>query len=107
MTRFVRPFGLLTLLLLPGVAQVTYPDLVKADANNWLTYSGPYNAQRHSLLKQVNKGNVKTLVPKWIYHVPRADHLESVPIVVDGVMYLSKTKELYALDARTGRFIWQ
>ncbi|PYT33061.1 MAG: PQQ-dependent dehydrogenase, methanol/ethanol family [Acidobacteria bacterium] len=107
MTRFVRPFGLLTLLLLPVIAQVTYQDLVRADPNNWLTYSGPYNGQRHSLLKQINKGNVKTLVTKWIYHVPRADHLESVPIVVDGVMYLTQPNEVYALDGRTGRLIWR
>jgi len=45
MTRFVRLFGHLTLLLAVA-AQVTYQDLVKADPNNWLTYSGPYNAQR-------------------------------------------------------------
>src|SRR2546430_17318315 len=107
MTRFVRPFGLLTLLLLPVIAQMTYQDLVRADPNNWLTYSGPYNGQRHSLLKQINKGEVKTLVTKWIYHVPRADHLESVPIVVDGVMYLTQPNEVYALDGRTGRLIWR
>ena len=50
---------------------------------------------------------MKTLVPKWIYHVPRADHLESVPIVVDGVMYFTQPNEVYALDGRTGRLIWK
>ena len=107
MTRFLRSLCLLTVLLLPGATQVTYQDLVKADPRNWLTYSGSYNSQRHSLLKQINKGNVQALAPKWIYHVPRADHLESVPIVVDGVMYLTQPNEVYALDGRTGRLIWQ
>src|SRR6202008_3487286 len=44
---------------------------------------------------------------KWIYHVPGAGHLESVPIVVDGVMYITQPDEVYALDGRTGRLIWQ
>jgi alcohol dehydrogenase (cytochrome c) len=30
-----------------------------------------------------------------------------VPIVVDGVMYFTNPNEVYALDARTGREIWQ
>ncbi len=87
-------------------AQVTYDDLRKADPKDWLTYQGNYNAQRHSLLKQVHTGNVADLTPAWIYHIPNANRLESVPLVVDGVMYISQPNEVYALDARTGRPIW-
>ena len=87
-------------------AQVTYDDLLKADPKNWVHYSGQYHAQRHSLLKQVHTGNAKDLVPKWIFGVPAARRLQTVPIVVDGVMYLSQPNEVYALDARTGRQIW-
>jgi alcohol dehydrogenase (cytochrome c) len=104
----IRP--LLTLLissLVPASAQVTYDHLVKSDPANWLTYNGPYNGQRHSLLKQIHTGNVRGLVPQWIYHVPNSNRLESVPLVVDGVMYLTQPNEVHALDARTGRLIWQ
>ncbi len=38
--------------------------------------------------------------------MPGAGHLESVPIVVDGVMYVTQPNEVYALDARSGRKIW-
>jgi alcohol dehydrogenase (cytochrome c) len=96
------------LLIAAGApAQVTYQDLLKADPNNWLTYSGSYSSQRHSLLKQIHSGNVRALTPQWIYHIPGANRLESVPIVVDGVMYVSQPNEVYALDGRTGRVIWE
>ena len=62
----------------PATSQVSYERLLKAEPADWLTYSGPYNAQRHSLLKQVHTGNVRALVPQWIYHVPGASRLQSV-----------------------------
>jgi glucose dehydrogenase len=89
-----------------ALAQVTYEDLKKADPNHWLHYSGQYHAQRHTLLNQIHTGNVKNLVPAWIYHVRGANRLESVPIFVDGVLYVSQTNEVHALDGRTGRPIW-
>jgi alcohol dehydrogenase (cytochrome c) len=99
--------GLIVLAAATAAAQVTYQDLKKADPNNWLTYHGAYHAQRHSPLRQIHSGNVQHLVPKWIYPVRGASRLESVPIVVDGVMYVTQTGEIYALDARTGRVIWE
>src|SRR5277367_5594780 len=105
MTRFWKVLPL-ACWLLPVHAQVTYRDLLKADSNNWLTYNGSYGSQRHSALKQVNTANIQALVPKWNYHVPGSGHLESVPVVVDGVMYLTQPNEVYALDGRTGRLIW-
>jgi len=90
-----------------AAAQVSYEHLRNAPAENWLTYSGSYSSVRHSLLRQLQRGNVQELVPKWIFHVPKASHLESVPIVVDGVMYVTQPNEVYALDGRAGRVIWE
>ncbi len=73
-----------------AAAQVTYQDLLKADPANWFTYQGPYHAQRHSLLKQIHTGNVRHLVPQWIYPIRGAARLEGVPVVVDGVMYVTQ-----------------
>jgi alcohol dehydrogenase (cytochrome c) len=94
-------------LTIAGLAQITFEDLRKADPRNWLSYSGSFHAQRHSLLKQVHTGNVGDLVAAWVYHVPGASRLESVPVVVDGVMYVSQPNEVYALDGRSGRVIWE
>ncbi len=95
--------------LLAGLAvqaQVTYQNLKDAPPENWSHYNGQYHSQRHSPLKQLHRGNVGGLVPKWIYHVPNASTLQTVPVVVDGVMYVTQTNEVHALDARTGRVIW-
>ncbi|MBK9169926.1 MAG: PQQ-dependent dehydrogenase, methanol/ethanol family [Bryobacterales bacterium] len=90
-----------------GGAQVTYEQLLNPPPKDWLHYSGTYDSKRHSPLKQVHTGNVKHLVPKWMHHIRGATRLESVPIVVDGVMYVSQPNEVYAYDARTGRVIWE
>ena len=68
----------LTALLITaaGLAQITFEDLRKADPRNWLSYSGSFHAQRHSLLNQVNTGNVGDLVAGWVYHIPGASRLE-------------------------------
>ncbi len=89
---------------LPG--QVTDKQLLEANASNWLHYNGSYDSRRHSPLNQVNLSTVNRLVPKWIFRVPNASRLQAVPIVVDGVMYVTQPNEVYALDARTGRKIW-
>jgi alcohol dehydrogenase (cytochrome c) len=42
-----------------------------------------------------------------VYHVPNATGLRSSPIVYKGVMYVTNSNALYAIDARSGRLIWQ
>jgi len=88
------------------IAQVSDMQLREANSANWLHYNGSYDSRRHSALNQVNTTTVDALVPKWVFHVPGATHLETVPIVVDGVMYVTQPNEVYALDARSGRQIW-
>jgi glucose dehydrogenase len=39
--------------------------------------------------------------------VPGATRLEAVPLVSNGVMYVSQPNEVYALDAGSGRKIWE
>ncbi|HSU61845.1 MAG TPA: PQQ-binding-like beta-propeller repeat protein [Bryobacteraceae bacterium] len=87
-------------------AQIQYSDILKSPAENWLTYHGDYSGQRHSPLTQINRDTVRNLVPKWTYHFGGAARLESTPVVADGVMYVTNTNEVDAIDARTGRQIW-
>jgi glucose dehydrogenase len=90
----VRRTLTVVLLTATAIAQVTYDDLRKADPRNWLSYSGSYHAQRHSLLNQIHTGTVGDLVARWVYHIPGASRRESVPVVVDGVMYISQPNEV-------------
>ena len=94
-------------VILGAEAQVTSGDLLRADPSNWLSYSGAYHSQRHSALRQIHTDNVRALVPKWIFHVPGATRLEATPLVSNGVMYVSQPNEVYALDAGSGRKIWE
>jgi alcohol dehydrogenase (cytochrome c) len=101
----------IALVLVLGIAsslaaQVTDKDLQKPPGSDWLSYHGSYDSQRHSVLGQITASNVGSLVSKWVYHVPGAGGLQCVPVVVDGVMYLTQPNEIYALDGRSGRLIW-
>jgi alcohol dehydrogenase (cytochrome c) len=89
------------------LAQVRYEDLLKSPADNWLTYAGDYTGRRHSSLAQITAANAGRLTTKWVYHVPDANGLRTSPIVYDGVMYVTNSNEVRALDAQTGRLIWQ
>ncbi|MEO5739527.1 MAG: hypothetical protein ABIS29_02920, partial [Vicinamibacterales bacterium] len=99
----------LLLLVLGAVlaAQVTDKDLLNPDPNDYLLYSGTYDSQRHSLLKQINTENVGKLQAKWIFHLTGAKDLEAPPIVYKGVMYVGQYNRVHALDAATGRLIWE
>ncbi len=75
--------------------------------DNWLTYAGDYAGHRHSPLTQITTANVASLTSAWVYHLDGATHLESTPLVDDGIMYVTNSNEVHALDARTGRPIWK
>ncbi|HTM51816.1 MAG TPA: PQQ-binding-like beta-propeller repeat protein [Bryobacteraceae bacterium] len=88
-------------------AQVKYEDILRGPADNWLTVAGDYRGHRHSALKQITVENAGSLTPKWVHHVPKASGLRTNPIVYDGILYFTAPNEIRALDARTGRLIWQ
>ena len=90
-------------------APVTYDRLLKADQEpgNWLMYSGTYNGWRFSRLNQITAQNVKNLRVKWLFQGRHTEKFETTPLVVDGIMYLTRPENaIYALDALTGRQLW-
>ncbi|MEZ5392035.1 MAG: PQQ-binding-like beta-propeller repeat protein [Bryobacterales bacterium] len=87
-------------------AQVRYEDILAGPGENWLTFMGDYAANRHSPLDQITAENVKNVVPKWFFYVEGARRVGSYPVVYDGMMYVSNSNEVYALDAVSGRQVW-
>src|SRR5215467_4462884 len=78
------------------------------EPQNWLTYSGNLNSQRHSGLTQISPANAGNLVLKWVFQSRSLDKHEVTPFVVDGVMYtIQSPNDVIALDAATGKTIWQ
>jgi alcohol dehydrogenase (cytochrome c) len=89
--------------------QVTSDRLVRASSEpqNWMTYSGNYNGQRHSTLRQIDKTNVKNLEMKWVFQAQSLNSFEATPLVVDGIMYVTQApNDVVAIDAKTGQVYW-
>ncbi len=77
------------------------------DGNNFLHTNGDYNQQRYYPNRQINRTNVGRLHPAWIFQTEVKKSLETSPIVVNGVMYVTTSfSHVYALDARTGEELW-
>ena len=89
---------------------VSYEQLLHADSTpqNWLMYGGDYQSQRFSRLTQINRENVRSLKPVWMYQTnPPVQPIETSPVVVSGIMYVTvPLGTVTALDARLGVKIW-
>jgi alcohol dehydrogenase (cytochrome c) len=72
----------------------------------WTTYNGQAGGSRYSTLDQITSKNVSRLAPRWVFTLAETSRLEVTPIVLDGVMYVTRVNECYALDAGSGRPIW-
>ena len=105
-------FATLVLALCASMAngQVAAERLLNSakEPQNWLMYSGDYAGHRYSTLEQINVSNAHGLVPQWAYQTMAGGKFETTPLVVDGVLYgTGQDDRAYALDARSGRPIWQ
>lgn len=97
-------------VITPAFSPVTWERLVNAEnePENWMMYSGTLDSQRYSRLDQIDTNNVAELEMKWSYQIPVIDRAETVPTVVDGIMFITEApSNLTAVDARTGRVYWR
>src|SRR5436309_11826225 len=88
-------------------------------AQEWRYYGGDAGGTRFSSLQQINRQNVGALKRAWTYHTGETNRgnetdrhhiapFETTPLVADGMLYLSTpSNRVIALDAETGREIWQ
>jgi PQQ-dependent dehydrogenase (methanol/ethanol family) len=77
------------------------------DGNNFLLTNGDYKQTRYYPNREINVGNVSRLHPAWIFQTDVKESLETSPIVVNGVMYVTTSFDhIYALNARTGEELW-
>jgi glucose dehydrogenase len=101
---------------------IDFARILNPKPGEWLTFNGNMNGNRYSPLTHVDKTNVGKLSVKWTFSIPlwqqflpdtpyyrqnmRYFGLETVPIVADGIMYVTGPNQVFALDARTGHQIW-
>ena len=91
------------------VPSVTQEQLSAAagDEKNFLHTNGNYDQTRYYPGKQINASNVGKLRPAWIFQTEVKESLETTPIVVDGVMYVTTSfNHVYAINAKTGEEYW-
>jgi alcohol dehydrogenase (cytochrome c) len=88
---------------------VTQAQLNGADKQgvDWLHTNGGYDQTRYYPGKQINAGNVSKLQPQFTFQTEVRESMETAPIVVDGIMYMTTSyNHVYAIDAVTGQEFW-
>jgi len=75
---------------------------------NWLVLGGDFGSGHYSHLSQINAGDVKRLGLAWVLDIDSPMGLATEPIVVDGTIYATASLDrVYAVDAASGRLLWQ
>jgi len=92
-----------------NLVSITQPMLNAAggDPKNWIHANGSYEQTRYYTGNQINTTNVGKLSPKFAFQTAVLESMETAPIVVNGVMFLTTSyNHVYAIDAVTGEEFW-
>src|SRR5208282_5960469 len=92
-----------------AITPVSQQQLAEAakDGSNFLATNANYEQTRFYPNDQINRSNVGHLHPAWIFATEVKESMETSPIIVNGVMYVTTSySHVYALDAKTGEEIW-
>ncbi len=90
----------------PAVAKAEIDAVEHPAKGDWPSYNGNLDGNRLSPLDQINRSNAAKLQLQWTYPI-NFNGLETTPVVVDGVMYVTGNNQVFALSGRTGREIWR
>src|SRR5436190_4664510 len=78
-----------------------------SDPKNWIHPNGNYANTRYYPGAQITTANVGKLTPKFVFQTAVLESMETAPIVIDGVMFLTTSfNHVYAIDATTGEEFW-
>ncbi len=80
--------------------------------DTWPTYNGDYSGRRFSKLDKINTSNIQSLSLAWVYRINAGGDrvggaIKSTPLLVNGVLYFTIPDHVWAVDARTGKEVWQ
>jgi alcohol dehydrogenase (cytochrome c) len=73
---------------------------------NWPSYNGSLEGTRYSTLAQINTANAATLQLGCTFDTGEQMSMQSGPVMVGGVLYLTTDTSTYAIDAATCKRIW-
>lgn len=91
-----------------GYVLVTDSMLASPDPADWLMWRRTVDSWGYSPLEQIDRDNVAELELAWSMDLDAAPSQEGIPLVYKGIMYFPGPLDVtYALDAATGRKIWE
>ena len=73
---------------------------------DWPSYNGSLEGTRYSTLAQITPANAANLERACTFDTGEQMSMQSGPVVVNGVLYLTTDTSTYAIDAATCRRIW-
>src|SRR3974390_754494 len=76
---------------------------------NWPLHNLDLAGTRYSALARINRANVRSLVPRWLFQHGVIDGVsnQTTPVIVDGTMYVTDSRgSVYAVDAADGHLLW-
>jgi PQQ-dependent dehydrogenase (methanol/ethanol family) len=77
-------------------------------AGQWSTVGGDSGNTRYSSLAQINSQNVTTLGAAWVSEkLDSAPTSRAMPVVHDGLMFLTAPPYVYAVNINTGKIAWR
>src|SRR5947209_15505069 len=100
--------AVLAVSAVPALGQTT--EEINSDGKNTdnvVTQSMGLDRKSYSPLAQINKSNIKRLVPVWSTSLMSDLGELAAPVVYEGVIYAINAKWTFAIDAETGRQIWR
>jgi len=77
------------------------------NTENVTTFGMGYDLKMWSPLEQINRSNIKRLVPIWNFSLMNDMGELSQPTIYNGVMYVVNGNWTFAIDVATGRQIWR
>ena len=90
----------------PPVSRAEIDQIAHPRQGDWPSYNGTLDGNRNSRLNQINLQNAAKLELQWTYSIQYFG-LETTPVVVDGVMFVTGNNQVYAVSGKTGREIWR
>ena len=79
-----------------------------AQNTGWTAYNGGFDGDHYSPLSQINRSNVAHLQIAWRYDTGGKGDIQTNPLIVGGRLYAyTPTGQVFALDAATGRKLWE
>lgn len=82
------------------------PSALSSSSTDWPSYNGTLEGTRYSTLAQITPANAANLGRACTFDTGEQMSMQSGPVVVNGVLYLTTDTSTYAINAATCQRIW-